>query len=172
MTVKEFFSEENIAKSNPFEGLEVKQKITMDEYKEISDLVVSLMFNDKDEYMPLTKDFSFKFWVMVYYLNLDASEMPETSKAFTIINCTNIFDEFVSKLDYPSQISNIKSSIDNFVDYCVSNNIILNQLLIRAKDIITTLSSDGTIENLIKMIGTEIIIRDTPRGDDVINGKT
>lgn len=167
MTVKEFFSEENIAKSNPFEGVEIKQRITMDEYKEISDLVVSFMFNDKDEYMPLTKDFSFKFWVMVYYLNLDASEIPETNKAFTIINCTDVFDEFILKLDYPNQINNIKSSIDNFVDYCVSNNLILNQLLIRARDILLTLSSDGTIEKLVETIGTEIISQDISRGDDI-----
>lgn len=167
MTVKEFFSEENIAKSNPFEGLEIKQRVTMDEYKEISDLVVSFTFNDKEEYMPLTKDFSFKFWTMVYYLSLDASEMPETSEAFTLINCTDIFDEFISKLEYPTQIDNLKSSIDDFTDYCVSNNLLFQRLLVRAKDLITTLSDDGTIEKIIKMIGTEAIMQEVSQGEGV-----
>lgn len=170
MTVKEFFSEENIAKSNPFEGVEIKQRITMDEYKEIADLVMSFVFNDNDEYMPLTKNFSFKFWIMVYYLGLDASEMPETGLAFTIINCTSIYDRFISRLEYPEQINNIKSSIEDFIGYSVSNNIILNKILIRAKDIMTTFSNNGTIEKFMEMLGAEIMTREALQGDD-IDGK-
>lgn len=157
MTVKEFFSEKNAAKSNPFEGLEVKQKITMDEYKNINDLVSSFIFNDKDEYMPLTKEFAFKFWVMIVYLNLDASELPEVSVAFEYINCTDIYERFISQLDYPAQIDNLKSSINDYVSYCISNNTLFQEVFARAKDIFTTISNEATIGKFIEMISAEIL---------------
>lgn len=166
MTVKEFFSEENIAKSNPFEGLEVKQRITMDEYKEINDLVASFTFNERNEYMPLVKDFAFKFWTMVIYLGLDAAEMSEVDTVFGYINCTDIYDKFVATLNYPAQIDNLRASIDDYTNYCVSNNLLLQDVIARAKDLLTTLGSEETIGRLVEMFGIEMLAQ----GDDD-NGK-
>lgn len=171
MTVKEFFSEKNMTKSNPFEGLEVKQRITMDEYKNINDLVASCIFNDKNEYMPLTKDFAFKFWTMVVYLDLDASELPDVNVAFEYINCTDVFDAFIRLINYNKQIDNLKSSINDYTSYCVSNNILLQEVITRAKDILITLSNEETIGKFIEMIGIELLDKEMPKEAD-INGKT
>lgn len=170
MTVKEFFSKENMTKSNPFEGLEIKQRITMDEYKKINDLTASFVFNEKNEYMPLTKDFAFKFWTMVVYLGLDESELPEVEEVFTYINCTDVYDKFIAALEYPNQINNLKSAVDDYTNYCVSNNLLFQEIFARAKDLITTLGNEETIGKFIEMVGTEILARDVSLGDGD-NGK-
>ena len=166
MTVKEFFSKENIAKDDPFDNIELKQEVTMDEYKVITDSIMAFIFNEKNEYMPLIKDFAFKFWTIVIYADLDAVEMPETSEVFAVINCTNIFERFIDKLNYPSQIMNLRNTIDDCVNYYTSSQIMVRDIITRLEDVVTTLSSGDSIEKIIEKIKTEVFLNDTSQGDD------
>lgn len=157
MTVKEFFSKKNIAKRDPFAGIEIKQTITMSEYKEVLERTIMLIIDEKGDYLPLIKEFAFRMSIMVVYMGLDASSLPKTDDLFGMVMCTPIYDNFMTKLDYPKQVELLRGGIDEMTDYIISNNTALNNLITRINDLFATLGNEEAIMSIIRNIAVELI---------------
>lgn len=178
MTVKNFFSKRNLSSEDPFKNVAIKQSITMGEYKELFERVMVLILDDKEDYQPLIKEFSFRLSAMIIYLNLDVSAFPETNELFGLVMCTPIYDEFVKRLNYPHQLTLFRKGIDETTEYMVSGNSMLNNVLMKISDIISTLGNENAIRSLIQNVGVELLsiaekeISDTS-GDDIdVESKT
>ena len=174
MTVTEFLSKENISKSNPFENLNVLQEITMEQYRLIVDRVVDFTFTEANEYLPLTKEFSFRLWVMVEYLGLDISDMPEVNDLFTVLICSDIYDKFISLLNYPAQIDTIRTSVSEYTQYLISNNVLFKDLVESGRKVFNILSNETMFKSVMQNVGVDIfdniVASENIESDDLSGG--
>ena len=159
MTISNIFNKENISKKNPFDGVTIKNEISMSDYKAIADNVNRFVFNDEGRLVPLNIEFAIRFSIMTNLCEGIEYDEFDAEKIFSVVICSDMYSKFVEQFDTAGKemIKTITKGLHVMIDYNVGVIKDESKNLSNTLDVIGNfLKQDGVADIIASIIDKEI----------------
>lgn len=124
MTLKEFISDENLAKENPFENCNVIEKITYSDYVQMTKYIAAGVFDEETgKYRPLSRILITRIAELGVILGLEdldgCNNAEDVDELFNKVVCSDLYDKFRKKIvsKIAPGFNAVESGMNRFIDY-------------------------------------------------------